>query len=87
MTYRHPYIAAVCLVALFVYFIVFPVVRMCTQRGPEQRVYDLEKLVLDISRRLGEVETKQTEMLEKMDESHKEMLDILRRLDTNEAKR
>ena len=60
---------------------------MCTQRGPEQRAYDLEKLVLDISRRLGEVETKQTEMLEKMDESHKEMLDILRRLDTNEAQR
>ncbi len=76
MTYRHPYIASVCLVALFVYFIVFPIVRMWTERGPEQRVHDLEHLVLDISRRLGE-----------MEESHEEMLNILRRLDTNRAVR
>ncbi len=63
-------LSAVVLVILFLYFAIFPLVRYCTERGPRQRMEDLEKIVLDISQRLGKMEKRQ-----------EEILNILRRLD------
>lgn len=68
--YTWPVLSAVVLVILFLYFAIFPLVRYCTERGPRQRMEDLEKIVLDISQRLGKMEKRQ-----------EEILNILRRLD------
>ncbi len=70
LMYYHPYISAVFLVLLFVYFAIFPLVRWCTERGPQERMVDLEDVVSDISERMSRVEERQ-----------EEMLSILRRLD------
>lgn len=65
---RHYYISAVLVVVVFVYSILIPMIRWCTQRSRRQQ---FEMTVLDLSRRMNVLENNQNEMLK-----------ILRRLDS-----
>ena len=82
----HYYISSVVIVLLFAYTILFPLARRFTQRRPEQQLNDLERTVLDISKRLTEMERKQTEVLAEIGQRQLEIISILRRLDPNQEK-
>ena len=79
--WNHPYISTFVIMVLFVLSIVWPIVKCWARRKRERQQITIEQTVLQLSWRLIDMEKRQkeqNEVLQRMENRQKEILDYLR---------